>query len=48
MPFDILAGDPGMRETLINRKSIMTEQERWALEIENFRKEFSDLAAYEE
>lgn len=48
MPFDILAGDSGMRETLINRKSIRHEQERWACETENFTKEFSELAAYDE
>ncbi len=48
MPFDILAGDSGMRETLINRKSIRTEQERWESEIEVFKKEFAEMAAYKD
>ena len=34
MPFDILSGDSGMRETLSSRKNIRAEKERWAHEIE--------------
>jgi uncharacterized protein YbbC (DUF1343 family) len=48
MPFDILSGDSGMRETLVNRKSIKAEKERWITEIEEFRKEFKYIAAYPE
>lgn len=48
MPFDILSGDSGMRETLINRNSIKSEQERWQSEIEIFRKEFTEMKAYDE
>ena len=48
MPFDILAGDSGMRETLILRKNIKDEQERWASEIEAFNKEFVQISEYPE
>jgi len=48
MPFDILAGDSGMRESLLNRKNVRTEKERWAYEIEEFRKEFRHFAVYPE
>lgn len=48
MPFDILSGDQGMRETLLHRKSIKAERERWRDEIEGFRTEFSKMAAYPE
>ena len=48
MPFDILSGDSGMRETLVSRANIKTEKERWLNDIEEFRKEFLDIAAYEE
>jgi uncharacterized protein YbbC (DUF1343 family) len=48
MPFDILSGDSGIRETLINRRSLKIEKERWAQEIEDFRKEFSNYSAYPE
>lgn len=48
MPFDILSGDSGMRESLLNRKNIRIEKERWASEIEEFRKEFLKIAAYTE
>jgi uncharacterized protein YbbC (DUF1343 family) len=48
MPFDILAGDSGMRETLINRDDIKSEQERWTSEIDLFRKEFADISFYTE
>lgn len=48
MPFDILSGDSGMRDTLINRKNINQEKERWSIEIEEFRKEFNALKVYPE
>lgn len=48
MPFDILSGDSGMRETLLNRQNIELEKERWAYEIENFRIEFRKMAVYPE
>ena len=48
MPFDILSGDSGMRDTLISRKNIQTEKERWESEIEDFSKEFKKLAYYPE
>jgi uncharacterized protein YbbC (DUF1343 family) len=48
MPFDILSGDSGMRETLINRKPINIERERWATENEEFKKEFRHIAIYPE
>jgi uncharacterized protein YbbC (DUF1343 family) len=48
IPFDILSGDSGMRETLINRKSIKIERERWATENEEFAKEFRQIALYQE
>jgi uncharacterized protein YbbC (DUF1343 family) len=48
MPFDILSGDSGMRETLISRADIKIEKERWLFEIEEFRKEFLGIAAYAE
>jgi len=48
MPFDILSGDTGMRETLQNRKDIKREIERWAIETEEFKKEFSEMKAYSE
>jgi uncharacterized protein YbbC (DUF1343 family) len=48
MPFDILAGDSGMRKTLINRGDITIEIEKWTFENEKFRKEFSQLSAYPE
>jgi uncharacterized protein YbbC (DUF1343 family) len=48
MPFDILSGDSGMRETLISRKNLSQEKERWLEEIEEFRKEFNVLAVYPE
>jgi len=47
-PFDILSGDSGMRETLVNRKDIKVEKERWSYEIEEFRNEFSHFSAYQE
>jgi len=48
MPFDILAGDSGMRETLIYRRDIKSEIERWAIETEDFKNEFSDIEVYSE
>ena len=48
MPFDILSGDSGMRESLISRNNIRVEKERWAHEIEVFRKEFQQIAMYSE
>ncbi len=48
MPFDILSGDYGIRETLLQRKDIRKEKERWAEEIEVFRTEFKEFALYEE
>ena len=48
MPFDILSGDAGMRECLINRRDISIEKERWRGEAEEFGKEFSHLAHYHE
>jgi uncharacterized protein YbbC (DUF1343 family) len=48
MPFDILSGDEGMRETLAGRKNLKEEKERWADEIAAFRKEFSELSFYKE
>jgi len=48
MPFDILSGDSGMREVLLNRKNIRLEKERWAHDIEEFKNEFLQLAVYPE
>lgn len=48
MPFDILSGDAGMRETLYHRTSIKAEKERWQSEIEVFSKEFGKMAVYPE
>jgi uncharacterized protein YbbC (DUF1343 family) len=48
MPFDILSGDSGMRESLILRKNICSEKERWAEEIDEFIKEFDQISAYSE
>jgi uncharacterized protein YbbC (DUF1343 family) len=48
MPFDILSGDSGMRDTLISRKNIQTEKERWDSEIAEFSKEFKKIAHYVE
>jgi uncharacterized protein YbbC (DUF1343 family) len=48
MPFDILAGDSEMRETLRLRKNVKSEQERWFSEIEEFKKEFKQFAEYHE
>jgi uncharacterized protein YbbC (DUF1343 family) len=48
IPFDILAGDSGMRETLTERRNLKIEKERWTHEISEFRKEFSHFAVYAE
>jgi len=48
MPFDILSGDSGIRETLINREDIIQERERWVAEIERFKTEFRAISLYEE
>jgi uncharacterized protein YbbC (DUF1343 family) len=48
MPFDILSGDSGMREALITRGNIKSEQERWEPEIEEFRYEFKSIELYPE
>jgi uncharacterized protein YbbC (DUF1343 family) len=48
MPFDILSGDSGIRSTLLTSGSLELEKERWAAEIEAFKKEFSLLSLYPE
>ncbi|MCJ7449559.1 MAG: DUF1343 domain-containing protein [Bacteroidales bacterium] len=48
MPFDILSGDSGMRTALLNRTPTKNEKERWKSEINDFKKEFSQLAVYPE
>jgi uncharacterized protein YbbC (DUF1343 family) len=48
MPFDILSGDSGMRECLLNRKDLEAEKERWSWETEEFNKEFRQIAFYGE
>ena len=46
IPFDILSGDSGMRTVLEKRLDLEKEKERWNIEIEEFRKEFTGLSAY--
>jgi uncharacterized protein YbbC (DUF1343 family) len=48
MPFDILSGDSSMRESLLIRINTETEKERWVHETEEFKKEFSQFAVYED
>jgi uncharacterized protein YbbC (DUF1343 family) len=48
MPFDILSGDQGMRECLLNRLDLNSEFERWKIETESFYKEFREIAWYKE
>jgi uncharacterized protein YbbC (DUF1343 family) len=48
MPFDILSGDSAMRESLILRRNTRIEKQRWSSEIEEFRKEFSQISVYDE
>jgi uncharacterized protein YbbC (DUF1343 family) len=46
MPFDILAGDEGMRETLVARRPVTKETERWRPEIAAFRERFEAVSLY--
>ena len=48
MPFDILSGDSGMRETLLKREDLNKEIQRWSFETELFEKEFKELSLYKE
>jgi uncharacterized protein YbbC (DUF1343 family) len=48
MPFDILSGDSGMRESLIQGRNTLIEKQRWEHEIEEFKNEFMQIAAYKE
>ena len=48
MPFDILSGDAGIRETLISRGDLRSETKRWAYETDLFRSEFKEFSLYEE
>ncbi|HUX95548.1 MAG TPA: DUF1343 domain-containing protein [Bacteroidales bacterium] len=48
MPFDILSGDSGIRETLVERRDIKAEKQRWAEEIESFKTEFREFSLYDE
>jgi uncharacterized protein YbbC (DUF1343 family) len=48
MPFDILSGDSKMRTVLTEGRSLSEEKQRWDSEIEEFRREFRDIAAYPE
>jgi uncharacterized protein YbbC (DUF1343 family) len=48
IPFDILSGDSGMREAIVNKVPVSIERERWNWEIEEFKKEFSKFSAYTE
>ncbi|HOU30837.1 MAG TPA: DUF1343 domain-containing protein [Bacteroidales bacterium] len=48
IPFDILAGDSLMRETLEKGKPTSMETERWQAEIEEFKKDFRNIALYSE
>jgi len=48
VPFDILSGDSGMRNSLISRQPVRIEKERWMHEIEEFKKEFREFSAYHE
>jgi uncharacterized protein YbbC (DUF1343 family) len=48
MPFDILSGDSGMRETLMKRGNVKIEKDRWMTEIEEFKRDFSFYSAYPE
>jgi uncharacterized protein YbbC (DUF1343 family) len=47
IPFDILSGDQGMRECLVNRRDISVEKERWRDETEEFIKKFRHRAHYQ-
>lgn len=48
MPFDILSGDSFMREVLQKRGNLNEEKQRWEEEINEFKIEFSKMAAYSE
>jgi uncharacterized protein YbbC (DUF1343 family) len=48
MPFDILSGDSRMREVLERGLSVSEEISRWDASIEEFNKEFRDIALYSE
>jgi uncharacterized protein YbbC (DUF1343 family) len=48
IPFDILSGDSGFRETLTYRRNLNYEKERWQQEIAEFIKEFNLLKVYPE
>ncbi len=48
MPFDILSGDSGIRNALIERRNINSEKQRWSEETESFRKEFIEFSLYDE
>ena len=48
MPFDILSGDAGMRESLLKRENTRIEKERWAHEINEFMNEFRLFSVYKE
>ncbi|MCA1756198.1 MAG: DUF1343 domain-containing protein, partial [Bacteroidales bacterium] len=47
MPFDILSGDSGIREMLINGGSLKEEKERWRAEQQEFAARFSDIRLYD-
>jgi uncharacterized protein YbbC (DUF1343 family) len=48
MPFDILSGDDLMRKVLVSLKPLKPELDRWKSEIEEFRREFSQISVYNE
>lgn len=48
MPFDILSGDSRMREVLENGLSVSDEISRWDASIEEFSREFRQMALYSE
>lgn len=48
IPFDILAGDSILRETLTNGRPLSKERERWDEEIHVFKKEFKEVSLYDE
>ena len=48
MPFDILSGDSGMRNSITGRKSSVDEKQRWLVEIKEFLREFKEIVYYPE
>lgn len=46
LPFDILAGDSGMRQTLLLKRSLKDEQERWKEDTILFKNELRHMALY--